>query len=48
MDQAPAKFDWIAWHATIPGIPAGWGEPPAAAEAAPAFIPENEPELLAA
>ena len=25
MDTAPAKFDWIAWLASIPGVPAGWG-----------------------
>lgn len=59
MDQAPAKFDWIAWYATTPGIPAGWGEPPAAlasalAQAAPLPLQDPtwaavaEPELLAA
>ena len=29
MDKAPTQFDWIGWLATIPGIPAGWGAPPA-------------------
>lgn len=28
MDNAPASFDWIGWLATIPGVPAGWGETP--------------------
>lgn len=27
MDQAPAKFDYLAWWTSIPGIPAGWPEP---------------------
>ena len=26
MDTAPAPFDWIGWLATIPGIPANWGQ----------------------
>lgn len=29
MDKAPAKFDWIGWLSTVPGIPAGWGKSPA-------------------
>ncbi len=29
MDTEPSQFDWIGWLATIPGIPAGWGEAPA-------------------
>jgi hypothetical protein len=29
MDKAPESFDWIGWLTTVPGIPAGWGEPPA-------------------
>ncbi|HCF25471.1 MULTISPECIES: hypothetical protein [unclassified Novosphingobium] len=29
MDQATTKFDWIAWLASVPGVPAGWGETPA-------------------
>jgi len=29
MDLQDAKFDWIAWYASIPGIPAGWGSAPA-------------------
>jgi hypothetical protein len=29
MDQATTKFDWIAWLASVPGVPAGWGAPPA-------------------
>ncbi|MBN8484662.1 MAG: hypothetical protein J0L50_07765 [Sphingomonadales bacterium] len=31
MDNAQPKFDWIAWLASVPGIPAGWGETPAQA-----------------
>ncbi|MFN3516184.1 MAG: hypothetical protein ACK4YM_03375 [Novosphingobium sp.] len=31
MDNAQTKFDWIAWLASVPGIPAGWGETPAQA-----------------
>jgi len=27
MDKQPAKFDYIAWWTSIPGIPAGWPEP---------------------
>jgi hypothetical protein len=55
MDQANAKFDWIAWHATIPGIPADWGN---ATDITAAAMPQNaalppsatldEPERLAA
>lgn len=30
MDTQQAKFDWNAWYASIPGIPAGWGESSAA------------------
>jgi hypothetical protein len=29
MDKQQTKFDWNAWYASIPGIPAGWGESPA-------------------
>lgn len=29
MDTQQAKFDWIAWYASIPGIPLWWGETPA-------------------
>lgn len=28
MDTQQTKFDWNAWYASIPGIPAGWGEDP--------------------
>jgi hypothetical protein len=28
MENAPAKFDWISWLASIPGIPAGWADAP--------------------
>ena len=28
MENAPAKFDWIRWLASIPGIPADWGTAP--------------------
>jgi hypothetical protein len=33
MENAPAKFDWISWLASIPGIPTGWGEAPIEATA---------------
>ena len=26
MDKQQTKFDWNAWYASIPGIPAGWGD----------------------
>lgn len=29
MENAQPTFDWIAWLASVPGIPAGWGEAPA-------------------
>ncbi|MFM5955033.1 MAG: hypothetical protein ACKOPE_12135 [Novosphingobium sp.] len=29
MEHEPAKFDWIGWLSSIPGIPAGWGNAPA-------------------
>ncbi|MBA4161212.1 MAG: hypothetical protein C0515_03840 [Novosphingobium sp.] len=29
MDTQQATFDWIAWYASIPGVPAGWGASPA-------------------
>ena len=25
MDQTETRFDWISWLASIPGIPADWG-----------------------
>jgi hypothetical protein len=25
MDQTDTRFDWISWFASIPGIPADWG-----------------------
>lgn len=28
MENTPAKFDWIGWLASIPGIPADWGIAP--------------------
>lgn len=28
MDTQQTKFDWNAWYAGIPGIPADWGEDP--------------------
>ncbi len=31
MDQTDTRFDWIGWLASIPGIPADWGIPPAEA-----------------
>lgn len=33
MENAPAKFDWISWLASIPGIPASWGDAPIMATA---------------
>ncbi len=33
MDNTPAKFDWIRWLASIPGIPAGWSVAPITAAA---------------
>ncbi len=29
MENAASQFDWIGWLASIPGIPAGWGNQPA-------------------
>lgn len=26
MDKAAKPFDWIGWYASIPGIPADWGQ----------------------
>lgn len=44
MDTAPAKFDWIGWLASIPGIPAGWGADPASSLPVPmATIAESLP-----
>jgi hypothetical protein len=40
MDTQQAKFDWIAWYASIPGIPAGWGASPGTA-----FEEQAEPEI---
>jgi len=28
MDQTDTCFDWIGWLASIPGIPADWGDQP--------------------
>ncbi|MFM5924936.1 MAG: hypothetical protein ACKOPG_12210 [Novosphingobium sp.] len=40
MEHEPAKFDWIGWLSSIPGIPAGWGDAPAESASAPvATIP---------
>jgi hypothetical protein len=39
MDQTDTRFDWISWLASIPGIPADWGNHTAAA-------PESEDEAL--
>jgi len=38
MDQTDTRFDWIGWLASIPGIPADWGNQPAEA-------PEDEDPL---
>lgn len=38
MDQTDTRFDWISWLASIPGIPADWGNQIAA-------IPEDEDPL---
>ena len=58
MENTPAKFDWIAWLASIPGIPADWGIAPIMATAASvvqlmapaAALPplSDEPERIAA
>ena len=58
MDQAITQFDWISWLASIPGIPAGWGETKAAPAAVVALqaepgqaatLPDEDlPELKAA
>jgi hypothetical protein len=58
MENAPPKFDWIDWLASIPGIPAGWGLAPIMATAdsvvqmlatAAALPPlADEPERIAA
>ena len=41
MDTQQTKFDWNAWYAGIPGIPADWGKSPAVT--APA-VAAREPE----
>ena len=36
MDQTDTRFDWIRWLASVPGIPADWGntaQQPAAQQA---------------
>ena len=43
MDQTDTCFDWIGWLASIPGIPADWGNHPVAAPE-----PDNEVLPLAA
>ena len=57
MENTPAKFDWIGWLASIPGIPADWGSAPIMATAdsvvqmlAPTALPplSDEPERIAA
>ncbi len=37
MDQKDTRFDWISWLASVPGIPADWGNTavPAPEEAVP-------------
>jgi len=45
MDKQQTKFDWNAWYASIPGIPAGWGEGP---DVAIEELPEVEMQLLEA
>lgn len=44
MDQKDTRFDWISWLASIPGIPADWGNTaqPAAA------VQDEDPLPLAA
>lgn len=46
MDTAPAPFDWIGWLATIPGIPADWGQATEVAALVPP--PEDDAPLLLA
>lgn len=49
MDKTQPKFDWIAWLASVPGIPAGWGEAPASKVIdLPLRQPADEPERKAA
>lgn len=43
MDKQQTKFDWNAWYASIPGIPAGWGESPAVT--APPVVAEELAEV---
>lgn len=38
MDSTSTRFDWVGWYTTIPGIPAGWGDAPAATGPAPAVL----------
>ena len=41
MDQTDTRFDWISWLASVPGIPADWGnaDQQPAAEQAEAPLP---------
>lgn len=49
MDTKQPTFDWIAWLASVPGIPAGWGEAPAAKVVdLPVRQPIDQPERKAA
>ncbi len=43
MDQEKPKFDWIGWLATVPGIPASWGQ--AMSVAGLAAPPEDDAPL---
>lgn len=44
MDQTDTRFDWISWLASIPGIPADWGNTASQAAA----VPDEAPLPLAA
>lgn len=46
-DTAP-RFDWIAWYAAIPGIPADWPKADDSAEPDNGFDGDDWPELKAA
>lgn len=43
MDKEKPKFDWIGWLASVPGIPADWGQLAEAAALTPP--PEDDAPL---
>jgi hypothetical protein len=47
--HSATRFDWIAWYATIPGIPADWPTPAATEDGGDdTFDPDDWRELKAA